>query len=363
MAPRTLCCCEYISSEGDIRHLLDCCCNCPEIDYCFDRLITCKPIPTNLCARIMTGATERIRFPWKGGAKQCSLHVILPVVALPLFLTAAAQGLWISVVAFSFLPIFLTYLHYILMKFYSYSSFFFVWNVASFVEVFLIFEAIGVALLEIRADENIAFICLTLCVCFCIYKIKQKEKLSHVLAEYDGDFKFNLLCPECNVKIPPRTFHCYTCQACILMRGQHCAWFNCCIGEKNHKWYMLFLIFSIVYLLFCANLILTTACHPVQFIGAIMLPDDCSEVYFDSLCALCFVTSIYCIEAAIFIMSVFVFEIWLISLGMTGHEYRNRSKRSFFCGLLSSRPYSKGIIRNWLNYFKGSDASFLYYNI
>ena len=188
------------------------------------RLITCKPIPYNLCGRIMSAVAERVRLPWKGGAKQCSLHVILPMIALPLFLIAAAQGLWMSVVAFSFLPIFLIYLHFIFMKFYSYSPFFFVWNVSSFVVIFIIFEIIGVTLLEIRGDENIAFVVLTLCVFVCIYKVKEKEKLSFILNEYNTDFKLNLFCPECNVKTPPRTFHCYTCQSCILMRGQHCAW-------------------------------------------------------------------------------------------------------------------------------------------
>lgn len=363
MADSTLCCCEYVDENGDRKHILECCCNCVELDYCFERCITCKPIPYSLLTKIMAMISERCRVPWKGGARQCSFSVILPIVMIPLFLIAAAQGVWMSVVTFAFLPIFLIYFHFIFMKFYSYTPFFFVWNIGTFFTIFIIFEYIGVTLLEIRGDENIAVIILVLFVFYCIYKVKEKEKLSFVFSDYSGDMKASLLCPDCNFKVPPRTFHCYSCQACVMMRDQHCAWFNCCIGEKNHKWYMVFLIASLSFLLLCSNLILTTACHPAKFIGSIMLPDDCTEVYFDILYAICFVTSIYCIEAAVFILSVILFEFWLITIGMTGHEFRNRSRRAILCGLCSSRPYSKGIIRNWVTYFKGTNNVYIHYNI
>nr|BAN20977.1 hypothetical protein [Riptortus pedestris] len=283
MADSTLCCCEYVDENGDRKHILECCCNCVELDYCFERCITCKPIPYSLLTKIMAMISERCRVPWKGGARQCSFSVILPIVMIPLFLIAAAQGVWMSVVTFAFLPIFLIYFHFIFMKFYSYTPFFFVWNIGTFFTIFIIFEYIGVTLLEIR--------------------------------------------------------------------------------KKNHKWYMVFLIASLSFLLLCSNLILTTACHPAKFIGSIMLPDDCTEVYFDILYAICFVTSIYCIEAAVFILSVILFEFWLITIGMTGHEFRNRSRRAILCGLCSSRPYSKGIIRNWVTYFKGTNNVYVHYNI
>lgn len=174
----------------------------------------------------MAVTNERVRIPWKGGARQCSFNLMLPIALIPLFLIAAAQGVWISVVTFSFLPIFLIYFHFIFMKFYSQTPFFFVWNIASFFTISIIFEFVCVRLLGIRTEENIAFLVLTFLVYFCIYKVKSKEMLSHVVIEYDyvGDVKDSFICTECNIKVPPRTFHCFSCQACIYKRDQHCAW-------------------------------------------------------------------------------------------------------------------------------------------
>lgn len=57
---------------------------------------------------------------------------------------------------------------------------------------------------------------------------------------------------------------------------------DCCIGEANYRWYVATLFSAFAQLLLCSNLILTTVCHPFKVYGdLIMLPDDCSDVYFD----------------------------------------------------------------------------------
>lgn len=66
-----------------------------------------------------------------------------------------------------------------------------------------------------------------------------------------------------------------------------------------------------------------------------------------------FVTALYAMLATMFILVLLVHECWLISLGMTGHEWRNLSVK-VCCGLGSSRPYSKGLFRNWLDFFSGN---------
>lgn len=66
-----------------------------------------------------------------------------------------------------------------------------------------------------------------------------------------------------------------------------------------------------------------------------------------------FVTALYAMLATMFILVMLVHECWLISLGMTGHEWRSLSVK-VCCGLGSSRPYSKGLFRNWLDFFSGN---------
>lgn len=40
--------------------------------------------------------------------------------------------------------------------------------------------------------------------------------------------------------------HCYKCQCCIHKYDHHCVLMDICIGEFNHKYYLLFLM-SLVY--------------------------------------------------------------------------------------------------------------------
>ncbi|XP_014249325.1 palmitoyltransferase ZDHHC23 isoform X2 [Cimex lectularius] len=329
------------------------------------RLISCQRVPSDLLMKVMIKSNDRLRIPWKGGARKFNKDAILPIFVLPLSLLWAAQGWWMSVLIFPFMPLFLLYAHLLYMELYPQTYFFYVWNIASTLVTCCVFEGVGVSLLEIRTDENIIFLILTIAVFFCIFKVRRLEKLSVVVNDVeDGDCLVNKVCSDCNIHIPLRAYHCHICQACILKKNQHCAWLNCCIGQSNHFWYIMFLVSNLSQLLLCSNLILTTACHPFKVFGSpIMLPDDCSDVYFDSQYATCFVTAIYCLEVAIFIGAVLVHESWLISLGITGQEYRNRSKRSGCYGLFMPRPFSKGFIRNWFMFWRGAYMAHSSYKI
>lgn len=50
-------------------------------------------------------------------------------------------------------------------------------------------------------------------------------------------------CPICECIVPPRSWHCDTCQTCILKRDHHCVFSGCCIGHKNSRYFILFLIY------------------------------------------------------------------------------------------------------------------------
>ncbi|BES94146.1 DHHC palmitoyltransferase [Nesidiocoris tenuis] len=355
-----LCCCEFVDLKGERNHLLACCCNCHEVDACCERFVTCRRIPRTLLRKIFLTAVDRMRIPWRGGAVQISLDAVAPIFLLPMFVILAAHGPWMSVVVFSFLPLFLLYAHFLFIKLKPQNHFFISWTITSTVFLFLSLHSMS-GFLEIRNDEYYAFVVITFAVFLSLYRVKQREGLCFVKEDQfmDGGEK----CTECNILLPPRAYHCLSCDACIIKRDQHCAWLNCCIGQYNHFWYMMFLIAILSQLVLCSNLILTTACHPFRVVGSIMLPDDCSDVYFDIVYATCFVISIYCLEAAVFVASVLVLECWLITLGITGHEFRNRSKRAYCCGLIMSRPYNKGFIQNWILFWKGADVSYQMYKI
>ncbi|XP_014247534.1 palmitoyltransferase ZDHHC7-like [Cimex lectularius] len=50
------------------------------------------------------------------------------------------------------------------------------------------------------------------------------------------------VCTRCETYRPPRAHHCRICKRCIKRMDHHCPWINNCVGEKNQKYFIQFLI-------------------------------------------------------------------------------------------------------------------------
>ncbi|KAI1178488.1 palmitoyltransferase PFA3 [Nemania sp. FL0916] len=63
----------------------------------------------------------------------------------------------------------------------------------------------------------------------------------------NGELRF---CKKCQARKPDRAHHCSTCQRCVLKMDHHCPWLATCIGLRNHKAFLLFLIYTTVFSLY-----------------------------------------------------------------------------------------------------------------
>lgn len=51
------------------------------------------------------------------------------------------------------------------------------------------------------------------------------------------------VCTRCEIYRPPRAHHCRICRRCIRKMDHHCPWINNCVGERNQKYFLQFLIY------------------------------------------------------------------------------------------------------------------------
>lgn len=60
----------------------------------------------------------------------------------------------------------------------------------------------------------------------------------------NGELRF---CKKCQARKPDRAHHCSSCRRCVLKMDHHCPWLATCVGLRNHKAFLLFLIYTTLF--------------------------------------------------------------------------------------------------------------------
>lgn len=79
-------------------------------------------------------------------------------------------------------------------------------------------------------------------------------------SEYENDEW--TVCTRCETFRPPRAHHCRICKRCIRRMDHHCPWINNCVGERNQKYFLQFLVYVGLLAIYSIILIIITWLSP-----------------------------------------------------------------------------------------------------
>ncbi|XP_023277345.1 palmitoyltransferase ZDHHC23-like [Seriola lalandi dorsalis] len=166
-------------------------------------------------------------------------------------------------------------------------------------------------------------------------------------------------CPVCKIMRPPRAGHCRTCGSCVQRLDHHCIWINSCVGQANHRSFLLTLSVFVLTSLYGIKLVLCSLC-PRQYLMTALL--YCPGVYSQSSTALCFTCAWYSGIVTGGLLYLLVVQVLNISFNVTEREaqlaLRNKTGQSRLWGLvIDTGEYSRGFYQNWVEFLTMTDAS------
>ncbi|KAM8823210.1 palmitoyltransferase ZDHHC23-B [Spinachia spinachia] len=394
---RNLCCCEYVNRFGERSHVGACCCDCEDLDDACDRFLKREPQKPESLSHVAADVTDRLRVPWLwGGARKVDLSIIPPLLLLPVLLHVAALHYLLGLVVLTALPGLVLWYYYFTHRKKGRTLFFLSLALFSLAYMYYLFVTevlpngdIGpVQLAVVTVGVTLTLVALALTKrgpgivrpnreavhSTVTYYIPAADRdpadnggrrdvtttttVAHRAgspedsgAQRKGSGSGNW-CLVCRVARPPRAGHCRICGICVLRLDHHCVWINSCVGQTNHRSFLLTLVLFLLTSLYGISLVLQSVCPSQHLVVALLY---CPGVYDQSSSALRFTCAWYSSIVTCGLLHLLTVQVINVSHNVTEREareaLRDKTARSAYWGLVvDTGVYSKGFCGNWTEF-------------
>ncbi|XP_037311785.2 palmitoyltransferase ZDHHC23-B isoform X2 [Pungitius pungitius] len=397
-----LCCCEYVNRFGERSHVGACCCDCEDLDDACDRFLKREPQKPESLSHVAADVTDRLRVPWLwGGARKVDLSIIPPLLLLPVLLHVAALHYLLGLVVLTALPGLVLWYYYFTHRkkgrtlfFLSLALFSLAYMYYLFVTEVLLNGDVGpVQLAVVTVGVTLTLVALVLTKRGPGVVRPNREAVHSTVTYYtpaaDREPAANggrrdvtttvanragsaedsgaelkesgrrNWCQACRVVRPPRAGHCRICGVCVLRLDHHCVWINSCVGQSNHRSFLLTLVLFLLTSLYGISLVLRSVCPNQHLVIALLY---CPGVYEQSSTALRFTCAWYSSIVTCGLLHLLTVQVINVSHNVTEREareaLRDRTARSAYWGLvIDTGVYSKGFRGNWAEFMTTGENS------
>lgn len=142
------------------------------------------------------------------------------------------------------------------------------------------------------------------------------------------------ICRFCLIIKPERSHHCRVCRRCVLKYDHHCKFLSNCIGFVNYKYFFVFLLYTLLLLLFVLITIFDGFFISLNSFGW--------ETSYCKIYACCY---FYIFLVFISVLDLFIFHLRILCKGITTVENKDKNKKDFekvSCGKSMEEAFGPG---------------------
>ncbi|KAL6464075.1 hypothetical protein MHYP_G00284660 [Metynnis hypsauchen] len=368
------CCCGDIDQQREY-----CCCDCEELDNACERLIQRDSKNEDFLSRLLSVLSDRLGLQCSPlGSLRIELSVLPPMLLLPVLLQVAALHCVLGVVVLTALPGLVLWYYYMTHRKKRQTLFFLSLALFSLAYMYYLFITEIVPRGDVSYQQVVT--ATTGMILMLISLVRTKQGPGYVRADnrHNNNTSANQRklcnqdsahcngvsqsdravekkrkwCSICRLVRPSRAGHCRICGVCVLRMDHHCVWINCCVGQDNHRHFLLTLLLFLLTSLYGISMVLRSVCPRQSVFTALLY---CPGVYNQYSTALCFTCVWYSCIITGGLLHLLILQIINISCNVTEREVqlalRNGTGHRRFCGLLvDTGTPSHGFMHNWTHF-------------